>query len=67
MQDLEMAQELTERLRRQGLEAYLVSTTLPGKGLWHRVRVGRFRDREAAASLLRRLEAQGMQPMVVPR
>jgi len=67
LQDLQVAREMTERLRRQGLEAYLVSTTLPGKGLWHRVRVGRFRDREAAEGLLRRLEAQGMQPMVVPR
>lgn len=67
LQDLEVARELTERLRRQGLEAYLVSATLPGKGVWHRVRVGRFRDRQAAEALLRRLEGQGMQPMVVPR
>jgi len=67
LQDLQGARELTERLRRQGLEAHLVTATLPGKGVWHRVRVGRFRDRQAAETLLRRLEAQGMQPMVVPR
>ena len=41
-----------------GQQAKIVTVTLPQKGTWHRVYVGRFATREAAARVGQQLQAQ---------
>ena len=48
------AQAMINRLLQKGYPAYLEAQSIPGKGLWFRVRIGHFRDKEKA----RRLAAQ---------
>jgi DedD protein len=46
--DRDRAEELVEHLRQRGVEAYLTSAEVRGKGRWYRVRVGRFGSRDDA-------------------
>jgi cell division septation protein DedD len=39
------ANEFAERLRRSGHHAYVEAALVPGKGTWHRVRIGPFKTR----------------------
>lgn len=52
------AQRLLQQLARKGYEARLLSITLPGKGLWHRVRIGTFAERAEANEMAQRLRRQ---------
>jgi cell division septation protein DedD len=47
-QDRLDAAQLAARARAAGLSAYVSEARLPGKGVWYRVRVGAFADKEAA-------------------
>jgi cell division septation protein DedD len=67
LRDAEMADEMVSRLRREGYRAVQTGVTIPGKGRWYRVQVGRFRDRQAASATIRALEAKGLQPILVSR
>jgi len=50
------ALNLEDRLNRKGYSAYIVKTELQDKGVWFRVRVGRFLTREAALSIAEKIE-----------
>lgn len=52
------AQRLQQQLAQKGYAARLLSITLPGKGLWHRVRIGRFAERAEANAMAQRLRRQ---------
>lgn len=67
LQDAGMADAMVARLRREGYHAVRASVTIPGKGDWHRVQVGRFGDRQAASATIRTLEARGLKPILVSR
>ena len=67
LQDAKMADEMVARLRREGYQALQTAVTIPGKGRWFRVQVGRFADRQAARATTRALEAKGLQPILVSR
>jgi cell division septation protein DedD len=57
---LEQASELKGKLSKKGYAVYVQSVDLSDKGMWHRVRVGNYRDKEGAeqvASNLRSLES----------
>jgi cell division septation protein DedD len=45
---LEQASELKSRLSKKGYGAYVQSVDLSDKGMWHRVRIGYFRDKDGA-------------------
>jgi len=47
-QNKEQAKKLAYDLRRNGYPTYIVSSNIPMKGVWHRVRVGHFRTFEEA-------------------
>lgn len=47
------------RLREAGFAAYLVKANIPGKGLWFRVVIDRFRSREDANLIARKLIKEG--------
>jgi DedD protein len=64
----EQANDLKGRLSKKGYTAYVQSVDLSDKGTWHRVRVGTYRDKDAAervASDLRNRES--LQAMVTRR
>ncbi|MFQ5894534.1 MAG: SPOR domain-containing protein [Nitrospinota bacterium] len=56
LKDAAKADALKERLRKRGYPAYVVRVELRGKGVWHRVRVGPFRERERAVATLGQLK-----------
>ncbi len=65
VKDVRVAQKMVTRLQAQGFDAYRSTASVTGKGTWHRVRVGRYADRQAAAATMRRLEGRGLSPIVV--
>jgi cell division septation protein DedD len=67
MKDAESADELVQRLKDQGFDAYRVAADIPGKGTWHRVRVGAFSDRSAAMAVAAKLKKMGKAPIIVKR
>ncbi len=54
----DQAQNLVRWLRERKYPAFLTTSEVPGKGTWHRVRVGRFTTKEAAARYQKELETQ---------
>ena len=67
LQDAKMADEMVIRLRREGYQAIQTGVTIPGKGRWYRVQVGRFDNRQAASATMRALESKGLKPILVSR
>jgi cell division septation protein DedD len=59
------ATSLVTQLRSKGYPAYQVRVEVPGKGAWHRVRVGAFKSRGAADRMLAKLKANKLNGMVV--
>lgn len=53
--DQATAQVLAGRLVKKGYKAYLLPQQVPGKGLWHRVRIGHYRERKEAEQMVERL------------
>lgn len=49
------AQALAGRLVKKGYKAYLHPQLVPGKGLWHRVRIGHYSERGEAEAMAERL------------
>jgi cell division septation protein DedD len=67
LQDAKTADEMVARLRKEGYSAHRTSVTIPGKGRWYRIQVGRFSDREQAAKTIHALESKGLKPILVSR
>ena len=65
LKDARVADRMVERLRRQGHAAYQSTATIAGSGTWYRVRIGRYRNRQVAAGLMRQLKGQGLKPIIV--
>ena len=65
LRDAKTADEMVARLRKEGYSVHRTSVTIPGKGLWYRVQIGRFADREQAAKTIRALESKGLKPILV--
>ncbi|OIP35153.1 MAG: hypothetical protein AUK47_17180 [Deltaproteobacteria bacterium CG2_30_63_29] len=49
-QDKSVASTMAEELEASGLKAYVKKESVPGKGAWYRVQVGRYESREEAQS-----------------
>ncbi|MGD8267239.1 MAG: SPOR domain-containing protein, partial [Desulfobacterales bacterium] len=54
LKDGQMAAQMVARLRREGFDAFLSTTTIAAKGTWHRVRIGHYPDAQAAVGVVRR-------------
>jgi cell division protein FtsN len=67
LQDAKTADEMVARLSKEGYSAHRTSVTIPGKGRWYRIQVGRFSDREQAAQTIHALESKGLKPILVSR
>jgi cell division septation protein DedD len=57
-QDSADAAQLAARASAAGLKAYVAEARLPGKGIWYRVRVGAFADKESAERFRRDVERE---------
>ncbi len=51
----DLADQLAHQLQEEGYPAYTMTKTVPGKGLWHRVRVGRYASHAEAEEVMNRL------------
>jgi len=52
------AAQLAARAAAAGLKAYVAEARLPGKGVWYRVRIGAFADKESAERFRRDVERE---------
>ena len=59
------ARQMVARLKRKGYEAYEVAVNVPGKGTYHRVRVGHFADSNEAGRVAARLKQDKLEAMIV--
>jgi cell division septation protein DedD len=57
--DQAQANERLSRLKASGVDARIVAATIPGRGTWYRVQIGRFPSREQAASFASQLRSKG--------
>ncbi len=66
LKDMKVAAELSEILKKKGYQtAYTVSAKIPGRGVWHRVRIGHFKNRSDVGDILDRLKKDKYKPIVV--
>jgi cell division septation protein DedD len=59
------ADRLVAELKRQGYDAYRKLSKIKDKGLWIRVRVGKYNTRSAASATLEKLKKSGRKPMIL--
>jgi cell division septation protein DedD len=65
-QERAMAEDEVKRLKQRGFSAFIVSSEMPGKGVWHRVRIGSFSNRGAAEKIQKTIhERSGLLTIVV--
>lgn len=63
--DRDMAEEEMKKMKKRGYAAFIVSSELPDKGTWHRVRLGSFTNKASAEKLAKELRTkENLSPMV---
>ncbi len=67
LKDSKDADEMVARLKKKGYLAYRTSSNIPEKGIWHRVRIGYFKDKAEAGSTLNKLKKEKYGPILVNR
>ena len=65
LKDIKVAAELSEILKKKGYQAYTVLAKIPGRGTWHRVRIGHFKNRSDAGNIISRLKKDKYKPLIV--
>ncbi len=65
LKDMKVAAKMAEMLKKKGYQAYTVSAKIPGKGTWHRIRIGNFKNRSDAGDILSRLKKDKYRPIIV--
>lgn len=60
-----IADSMVARLKAKGYPAYRESARLPGKGVWYRIRIGSFRDRNEANRFLATLHKDNLKGFVL--
>lgn len=65
LKDLAEADALVKKLKHRGYPAYKTIAVVPGKGIWFRIRVGRYSSREAARDVVGKLKKEGYRPILV--
>jgi cell division protein FtsN len=61
------ADRLVAQLKKKGYPAYRTISKVQGKGIWFRVRVGKYNDRADARITLQKLKKAGMKPIIVEK
>ena len=65
LKDALLADKMTAQLKKKGYPAYRVFVQIPDKGIWYRIRVGFFQNRDEAQSTLNRLKKEGFKAIVI--
>jgi len=64
-QEKQMAEDEVKNMKKRGYAAFIASSDIPGKGMWHRVRLGSFLNKAAAEKLQKTLHAkEGISSMI---
>lgn len=66
-QEQGVADQMVARLKAKGYPAYRETSRIPGKGVWHRVRIGAYRDRTEADRFLETLHQDKLKGFVLKR
>ena len=67
MKEAGAAEKLVDHLDSLGFDAYSEVADIPGKGTWHRVRVGSYNDRQEAVVAANKLRKLGRSPIIVKK
>lgn len=67
LKDATAAERIVATLKKDGYSAYLSRVVIPDKGLWMRVRVGSYKNREQAAADMDRLIRDQKKPILVKK
>lgn len=59
------ADRLVAKLKNEGYAAYRTITKVKDKGIWIRVRIGKYNSRAEASPTLKKLKKSGMKPIIV--
>ncbi|MGA9538436.1 MAG: SPOR domain-containing protein [Desulfobacterales bacterium] len=65
LKDLAEADAMVKKLKEGGYPAYKTIALVPGKGIWFRIRVGRYSSRDAAGDVARKLKKEGYRPILI--
>lgn len=64
-QEKKMAEDDIKKMKQRGYSAFIVTSDLPGKGTWYRVRLGSFSNKALAEKLQKDLrEKEGISPFI---
>ena len=61
------ANRQVKKLKNNGYDAYRTLTKIEGKGIWFRVRVGKYQSRAEARQMQQKLKKAGMKPIIVEK
>ena len=67
LKDHALAQRIEKDLKSKGYKAYVITAMVPGKGVWHRVRIGAFADKKEAKPVLKKLKGEGQHPILMEK
>lgn len=67
LRDSKLAGEMVEQFKKKGHIAYMSVGKIPENGIWYRVRIGAFRNRDEAGGTLSRLKEEGFKGIIVER
>ena len=61
------ADRLVAELKKTGFHAYRAIGKVPGKGIWYRVRVGKYRNKADARNTMQKLKRAGIKPILIEK
>jgi len=67
VKDQKSADKLVSDLVKKGYPAYRSSGEVPGKGIWHRIRIGEFREKSEIETVLARLGKDNIKGIIVTK
>jgi cell division septation protein DedD len=65
VKDPKDADQLVQKLKKSGYPAYRAIGKIPGKGIWFRVRIGKYKSKSEALGIMKKLKKDGMKPILV--
>lgn len=67
LKDPKAADEMVAKLKKKGYAAYRTTAYISGKGIWFRVRIGNFKNRDEAKNILNRLKKANQKGVLMVR
>ncbi|MBW1892834.1 MAG: SPOR domain-containing protein [Deltaproteobacteria bacterium] len=67
LKEVKHADALVKKLKNKGYSAYYIAVSLPGKGVWYRVRIGPLKSKTKALAVLKNIKKDHKGAMLVKR